>query len=111
MSDTRLEQTQSQNPLNIGTTQQEGLRIEETSEPTSVVTPVQTAELEAKIPAPQRSLNRTGTIEHLAAGRAPPPHAAESPQLKHRLSEMSTEITTLVTNLRCGRVYPQDTAE
>ena len=71
MSDTRLEQTQSQNPLNIGTTQQEGLRIEEKSEPTSVVTPVPTAELEAKIPAPQRSLNRTGTIEHLASRSYP----------------------------------------
>ena len=111
MSDTRLEQTQSQNPLNIGTTQQEGLRIEEKSEPTSVVTPVPTAELEAKIPAPQRSLNRAGTIEHLAARRPPPPLDAESPQVKQRLSELRTEITTLVTNLRWGGVSPQDTAE
>ena len=106
MSDTRLEQTQSQNPLNIGTTQQEGLRIEEKSEPTSVVTPVPTAELEAKIPAPQRSLNRTGTIEHLAARRPPPPLDVESPQVKQRLSELRPEITTLVTNLRWGGVSP-----
>ncbi len=77
-----LEQTESQNPLNIDTTEQGGLHIEEKSESTSVVTPVPTAELEAKIPAPQRALNRTGTIEHLAARRPAPPLDAQSPEVR-----------------------------
>ena len=106
-----LEQTESQNPLNIDTTEQGGLHIEEKSESTSVVTPVPTAELEAKIPAPQRVLNRTGTIEHLAARRPAPPLDAQSPEVKQRLSELRPEITTLVTDLRWGGVSVQDTTE
>ena len=106
-----LEQTESQNPLNIDTTEQGGLHIEAKSESTSVVTPVPTAELEAKIPAPQRALNRTGTIEHLAARRPTPPLDAQSPEVKQRLSELRPEITTLVTDLRWGGVSVQDTTE
>ena len=106
-----LEQTESQNPLNIDTTEHGGLHIEEKSDPTSVVTPVPTAELEAKIQAPQRALNRTGTVEHLAARRPTPPIDVQSPEIKQRLSELRTEITTLVTGLRWGGVSVQDTAE
>src|SRR5947209_7697176 len=106
-----LEQTESQNPLNIDTAEHGGLHIEEKSESTSVVTPVPTAELEAKIPAPQRALNRTETIEHLAARRPAPPLDAESPEIKQRLSELRPEITTLVTNLRWGGASVQDTAD
>jgi len=106
-----LEQTESQNPLNIDTTEQGGLHIEEKSESTSPVTPVPTAELEAKIPAPQRALNRTGTIEHLAARRPALALDAQSPEVKQRLSELRPEITTLVTDLRWGGVSVQDTTE
>src|SRR5690349_14832522 len=102
-----LEQTENQ--LNIDTSEQGGVHIEE--KPDSVVTPVPTAELEAKIPAPQRALNRTGTIEHLAARRPMPPLNAESPEVKQRLSELRPEITTLVTDLRWGGASVQDTAD
>lgn len=104
-----LEQTQSENQLNIDMSEQGGVHIEEKPDP--VVTPVPTAELEAKIPAPQRALNRTGTIEHLAARRPAPPLNVDSPEIKQRLSELRPEITTLVTDLRWGGASVQDTAE
>lgn len=105
MSDTSLEQ---------GNTQAAGpgeLRIEEKTEPDATVTPVAIAELEAKIPAPPRGLSRAGTIEHLAARRPVTPLDAEAPEVKQRLNELRPEMTTLVTNLRWGGAFVQDTAE
>ena len=67
MADTGLEQT---GPVNTGTGEAGELRLGENPAPDVVALPVATAELEAKIPAPQRSSARTGTVEHLAARRA-----------------------------------------
>src|SRR5947209_18118276 len=111
MPDRSLEQTQSPNPMNIDAPDPGELVIAEKPEPSAEVTPVPTAELEAKIPAPQRGLNRTGTIEHLAARRPVTPVDADEPEIKQGLSELRSEMTTLVTNLRWGGVSVEDTTE
>ena len=56
MSDSSLEQTKSQDPVDTGTAEAGELYIEEKATETSTVAPVPTAELEAKITVPKLSL-------------------------------------------------------
>ncbi len=70
MSDTSLEQTGPIGNTDASANEPGELRVEELSDPTSEIMPVPKAELEAKITAPQRTTNRSGTVEHLAARRA-----------------------------------------
>jgi HEAT repeats/PBS lyase HEAT-like repeat len=111
MSDTSLEQTGPIGNTDASANEPGELRVEELSDPTSEIMPVPKAELEAKIPAPQRTPNRSGTIEHLAARRAVTPLEADAPEVKQRLSELRPEFTTLVTDLRWGEASVQDTTE
>ncbi|HTD20617.1 MAG TPA: HEAT repeat domain-containing protein, partial [Ktedonobacteraceae bacterium] len=111
MSDTSLEQTGPIGNTDASANEPGELRVEELSDPTSEIMPVPKAELEAKIPAPQRTPNRSGTVEHLAARRAVTPLEADAPQVKQRLSELRPEFTTLVADLRWGEASVQDTTE
>ena len=110
MSDTSLEQTESTNPVNSDPGEPGELHISEKEAETPAATPVSTAVLEAKIPAPQGASNRAGTIEHLAARRQVTPLDAGSAEVKQRLSELRTEITSLLTDLRWGGVSTEETA-
>ena len=111
MSDTSLEQTGPIGNTDASANEPGELRVEELSDPTSEIMPVPKAELEAKIPAPQRTPNRSGTVEHLAARRAVTPLEADAPQVKQRLSELRPEFTTLVADLHWGQASVQDTTE
>jgi hypothetical protein len=111
MSDTSLEQTGPIGNTDASANEPGELRVEELSDPTSKIMPVPKAELEAKITAPQRTSNRSGTVEHLAARRAVTPLEADAPQVKQRLSELRPEFTTLVADLRWGQASVQDTTE
>jgi hypothetical protein len=111
MSETSLEQTGPIGNADASASEPGELRVEELSDPTSEIMPVPKAELEAKIPAPQRTSNRSGTIEHLAARRAVTPLDADAPEVKRRLSELRPEFTTLVADMRWGEASVQDTTE
>jgi HEAT repeat protein len=111
MSDTSLEQTGPIGNTDASANEPGELRVEELSDPTSEIMPVPKAELEAKITAPQRTPNRSGTVEHLAARRAVTPLEADAPQVKQRLSELRPEFTTLVADMRWGQASVQDTTE
>lgn len=111
MSDTSLEQTGPTGNTEASASEPGELRVEELSDPTSEIMPVPKAELEAKIPAPQHTSNRSGTVEHLAARRAVTPLEADAPEVKQRLSELRPEFTTLVADLRWGEASVQDSTE
>ena len=110
MSDISLEQMDS-TPIGERVPEQGSVEIMEGTEeatesapslPTTV-TPVPTA-------AFKRS-NRSATVEHLAARRDITPVDREAPEVKQTLSELRTELTTLVTDLRWGGYSVQATVE
>src|SRR5260221_14179477 len=100
MSDISLEQTEPVGNTDASASEPGELRVEELSDPTSEIMPVLKAELEAKIPAPQRTSNRSGTVEHLAALRAVTPLDADSPEVKQPLNKVLPEFTSRVADLR-----------
>src|SRR6266852_5659767 len=60
-------------------------------------------------PAAQKQQGRAGNVEHLAVRHPFPALDVDAPEVKQRLSELRTEMTTLVTDLRWGGVSVQDT--
>ncbi len=112
MSDTSLEQTES-TPTEQGDALEEPGSFEimqETDVPAvdapalpTTVTPVPDA-------AFKRS-NRLATVEHLAARRDITPVDAEAPEVKQKLSDLRSELTTLLTDLRWGGYSVQATIE
>lgn len=54
---------------------------------------------------------RSAAIEHLTARRDVTPLDADDPYVKQRLSELRSELTTLVTDLRWGGVTVQETVD
>src|SRR6266704_2714941 len=60
-------------------------------------------------PAAQKQQGRAGNVEHLAVRHPMPALDVDAPEVKQRLSELRTEMTTLVTDLRWGGVSVQDT--
>src|SRR3989442_1746266 len=67
------------------------------------------AGLTAVTPATQKPQGRAGNVEHLAVRHPVPALDVDSPEVKQRLSELRTEMTTLVTDLRWGGVSVKDT--
>ncbi len=91
------------------------LHIEEKQE-TSISDSVQKGTVtrpstQATTPISARAMERTGTVEHLAARRAVTELNAEEPDVKNRLSELRAEVTRLVTGLRWGGQSVDDTTE
>ncbi|TMC61837.1 MAG: HEAT repeat domain-containing protein [Chloroflexota bacterium] len=111
MSDTSLEQTEPKDPAQIGTGEAGEFHVEEKATSTPVVEPVPTAELEAKIAAPRQAQSRAGTIEHLAARRPVTPVDLTSTEIKERLSNLRTTITSVVTGYRWGNISLEDATE
>src|SRR6266567_4286042 len=60
-------------------------------------------------PAAQKQQGRAGNVEHLAVRHPLPALDVDTPEVKQRLSELRTEMTTLVTDLRWGGVSVKDT--
>src|SRR5256886_4482242 len=88
-----------------------GMDIDEVIDTPSVVAPAPSA-TEVPVPAAaQQKTNRTATVEHLAARRNLPELNANSPEVKQTISELRTELTTLVTDLRWGGQSVKDTAD
>src|SRR5438876_978582 len=111
MSDTRLEQTKSTEPSGTGAAESGEVRLDETIASTSVVTPVATAEFEAKIGAPRQVQSNRGTVEHLAARRPVTPVDTTSAEIKERLSDLQSTITRIVTGFRWGGLSLEESTE
>jgi len=88
-----------------------GMDIDEVIDTPSVVAPAPSA-TEVPVPAAaQQKTNRTATVEHLAARRNLPELNANSPEVKQTISELRSELTMLVTDLRWGGQSVKDTAD
>lgn len=55
--------------------------------------------------------NRSATIEHLAARRPVTPRSDDDPEVKQKMSELRTDLTTLLTDMRWGGQSVQTTVE
>lgn len=102
MSDTNLEQTE---PTNLIDSNPSDLGEVGSTEITMSVATV------ASAPPVQQRQNRPGNVEHLAVRYAVPPIDVDAPEVKQRLSELRTEVTTLATEFRWNVLSVQDTAE
>ena len=85
--------------------------IDEVIDVPSFVAPAPSATMVPVPAAAQQKSNRTATIEHLAARRNLPELNENAPEVKQTMSELRTELTTLVTNLRWGGQSVKDTAD
>ena len=75
------------------------------------MTPLATAELEAKIVAPRQAPNNSGTVEHLAARRPVTPVDTTSAEVKERLSDLQSTLTRIVTGYRWGGLSLEEATE
>src|SRR5260221_13413350 len=86
-------------------------KIEEVTATALVEAPAPSANVTAAPPAAQQRSNRSATIEHLAARRAVTELSADAPEVKQTISELRTELTIMVTDLRWGGLSAKETAE
>jgi HEAT repeat protein len=87
------------------------MRFDESTTATSVAVPAPPVTVSPPPAATQLRSNRSATVEHLSARRTATPLDADSPEVKEKISELRTEMTTLVTGLRWGGLPVNDTAE
>ncbi len=112
MSEMRLEQTEgTPPPLDSGSSEPGEMLFDENTTATSVAEIVPPANITPVPAATQQQSNRSATVEHLAARRTAPPLNADAPEVKEKISELRSEMTTLVTGLRWGGLPVNDTAE
>jgi hypothetical protein len=111
MSEMSLEETESTTPLNNEPTEPGTMEVEEVTATPPVMAPAPSADVAPISAATQQRLNRAATIEHLAARRVLPELSASEPEVKQKLSELRTELTLLVTDLRWGGQSVKETAE
>ena len=88
-----------------------GMDIDEVIDTPPVIAPAPSATMVPVPAAAQQKSNRTATVEHLAARRNLPDLNANSPEVKQTISELRTELTMLVTDLRWGGHSVKDTAD
>ncbi|HYT36467.1 MAG TPA: HEAT repeat domain-containing protein [Ktedonobacteraceae bacterium] len=88
-----------------------GMDIDEVIDTPSVVAPAPSATMVPVPAAAQQKSNRTATVEHLATRRNLPELNANTPEVKQTISELRTELTMLVTDLRWGGQSVKDTAD
>ena len=88
-----------------------GMDVDEVIDVPSFVAPAPSATMVPIPAAAQQKSNRTATIEHLAARRNLPELNENAPEVKQTMSELRTELTMLVTNLRWGGQSVKDTAD
>ena len=116
MADTNLGQTEPTNPTNGDTPEMGAVYIEEKegnstapSEPSATIGTA-SVPLSSTLMA-SRTMERAGTVEHLAARRPVAELDVNTPEMKQHLGELRTEVTTLLTELRWGGGSVEDTAE
>src|SRR5260221_2910892 len=111
MSEMSLEETESTTPADNDEPEPGMFKIEEVTatEPVRALAP--SADVTAAPPAAQQRSNRSATIEHLAARRAVTELSADAPEVKQTISELRTELTILVTDLRWGGLSAKETAD
>ncbi|HXZ04285.1 MAG TPA: HEAT repeat domain-containing protein [Ktedonobacteraceae bacterium] len=85
--------------------------IDEVIDSPTVKAPAPSATMVPVPAAAQQKSNRTATVEHLAARRNLPELNANAPEVKQTISELRTELTMLVTDLRWGGQSVQVTAD
>src|SRR6266487_3494311 len=88
-----------------------GMDIDEIIDTPSVVAPAPSATMVPVPAAAQQKSNRTATVEHLAARRNLPELNVNTPEVKQTISDLRTELTMLVTDLRWGGQSVKDTAD
>ena len=111
MSEMSLEETESTPPLNREPREPGTMEFEEVTSTAAVMAPAPSADVAPLSAAVQQRINRAATVEHLAARRALPELSASDPEVKKKLSELRTELTLLVTDLRWGGQSTKETAE
>jgi hypothetical protein len=90
-----------------------GMDIDEVIDNPSIEAPAPSATM-TMIPIPaaaQQKTNRSATVEHLAARRNLPELDANAPEVKEVMSELRSELTLLVTDLRWGGQSVKVTAD
>ncbi len=116
MADTNLEQTEPTNPID-GDAKEMGTVYIEAKEDNPIASPDPSATMgTASVSLPSlsvtsRTMERSGTVEHLAARRFVTELDLSTPEMKQRLSELRSEVTTLLTDLRWGGETVEETAE
>jgi HEAT repeats len=88
-----------------------GMDIDVVIDTPSVAAPAPSASMVPVPVAAQQKTNRTATVEHLAARRNLPELDANTPEVRQKISELRTELTMLVTDLRWGGQSVKDTAD
>jgi hypothetical protein len=88
-----------------------GMDFDEVIDTPPVVAPAPSAIMVPVPAAAQQKTNRSATVEHLAARRNLPELSANAPEVKQIISELRTELTMLVTDLRWGGQSVKDTAD
>lgn len=111
MSEMSLEQTESTIPIDSDPEEPGGMGIGEVTDTPTVAAPAPSANISPAPAATQRRSNRPATVEHLAARRTAAPLSADAPEVKQKISDLRTELTTLVTGVRWGGLSVKDTAE
>jgi HEAT repeat protein len=111
MSEMSLEETEPTTPIKSNAIEPGRMEVEEVTVSSPVVAPAPSAGVVPVPAAAQQRSNRSATVEHLAARRTLPELSADAPEVKQTISELRTELTTLVTDLRWGGQSVKETAE
>ena len=111
MSGMSLEETEFSRALNSEPVEPGTMDFDEVTATSPVEAPAPSADVAPVPAAAQQRTNRAATVEHLAARRALPELSASEPEVKQKLSELRTELTLLVTDLRWGGQSAKETAE
>lgn len=111
MPETETGQTELRNLPGDEATEPGMLSIEEKPEETPAGPATTSTEAKPLPPIPLRALERTGTVEHIAARRPVPELQIDTPEIKQQLVELRSEVTRLVTGLRWGGESVDATAE
>jgi HEAT repeats len=88
-----------------------GMDFDEVIDTPPIEAPAPSATMVPVPVAAQQKSNRSATVEHLAARRNLPELIANAPEVKQIISELRTELTMLVTDLRWGGQSAKETAD
>ncbi len=116
MTDTNLEQTEPTNTIDGDATEMGAVYIEAKEDnptappdPSATVGPTSVSLSPLSVRA--RAIGQAGTVEHLAARRSVTELDINTQEMKQRLSELRSEVTTLLADLRWGGGTVEETAE
>src|SRR5947209_3410396 len=116
MTDMNQEQTEPTNPIDGDAKEMGAVYVEAKEDnPTAPPDPSATGGTASVSLSPlsvtSRVMERTGTVEHLAARRSVTELDVNTQEMKQQLSELRSEVTTLLTDLRWGGGTVEETAE